>query len=165
MSEWGRRWEQLGGESYKDIFMQVKINTVNPLKSNFGKTSQKPFPANYSPVMNRIVNVIRIIYYSSGIINEQNNSLFPHPCSLQALASTLGHQEERLRKNRETMHTELGKEEKEALILGEKFTYPTAFCNCGTDMNYHLSYVYFTTLCKTYSFCYCREIQNYGKGL
>jgi len=39
MSEWGRRWEQLSGESYKDIFIQVKINTVNPLQSNFGKTS------------------------------------------------------------------------------------------------------------------------------
>lgn len=37
--EWGRRWEQLSGETYKDIFIQVKINTVKPLKSNFGKTS------------------------------------------------------------------------------------------------------------------------------
>lgn len=39
MSEWGRRWEQLSGKSYKDIFIQVKINTVKLLKSNFGKTS------------------------------------------------------------------------------------------------------------------------------
>lgn len=39
MSEWGRRWEQLSEESYKDIFIQVKINAVKPLKSNFGKTS------------------------------------------------------------------------------------------------------------------------------
>lgn len=39
MSELGRRWEQLSEESYKDIFIQVKINTVKPLKSNFGKTS------------------------------------------------------------------------------------------------------------------------------
>lgn len=39
MSEWGRRREQLSEESYKDIFIQVKINTVKPLKSNFGKTS------------------------------------------------------------------------------------------------------------------------------
>lgn len=39
MSEWERRWEQLSRESYKDIFIQMKINTVKPLKSNFGKTS------------------------------------------------------------------------------------------------------------------------------
>lgn len=39
VSEWERRWEQLSGESYKDIFIHVKINTVKLLKSNFGKTS------------------------------------------------------------------------------------------------------------------------------
>lgn len=58
------------------------------------------------------------------------------------------------------MHIKLGKE---ALILGEKFTYPTA--NCATDMNYHLSHVHPTILCKTYLACYCTEIQNYGIGL
>lgn len=39
MSELGRRCEQLSGENCNDIFIQVKINTVKPLKSNFGKTS------------------------------------------------------------------------------------------------------------------------------
>lgn len=60
------------------------------------------------------------------------------------------------------MHTKLGKE---ALILGEKFTYPTAFCNHATDMNYHLSHGHLTILCKTYLACYCIEVQYYGIGL